>query len=144
MVTAVGIAKLVEEYRPFLPDGFLEERDAIEADLAGGRSVDQMQAKGKGSAENRAISKLILAELSLLLCTEDPRYTELRQGAHVVEMTVASAIGRVVSSELGLSQDTAIACVLLLWQVCRRVGVDNFCRLCPPRSNAGGDPEGDR
>ena len=127
------IAKLAVRYRSCLPDGFLEERDAVAADLAAGRSVDSMQPRGQGSARNRAISKLVLAELSLLLCTEDPRYETLRQGAHVVEMTVASTIGEVVSEQLALDQETAVGCVVFLWQVCRRLGVDRFCRLCPPQ-----------
>lgn len=141
-VDNVELAKLVEEYRWFLPEGFLAERDAVAVDLAAGRSIDRMQARGEGATRNRDISRRVLAELGLLLCTEDPRYEKLRQAVGRVEITVASTIGRVVSKALDLDEEAAIGCVLLLWQVCRRVGVNNFCRLCPPPHDTDDTPGG--
>ena len=132
--TDVRIATLAGEYRLLLPEGFLEERNAVEADLANGRPVDWIQTKGQEPAKNRTISKAVLAELSVFLCTNDSRYEGLRRGAHDAETTVASAIGKVVGTALDLNHDVATGCVLFLWQVCRKVGVDNFCRLCPPPS----------
>ena len=52
--TDVRIATLAVEYRSLLPEGFLEERDAVESDLANGRPVEWIQAKGREPARNRA------------------------------------------------------------------------------------------
>ena len=125
----VAIGRLAEEYRRHLPEGFQSEVDEVEAALLKGRLVDAIQAKGGKEERNRNISRCVLSELRELLCGKGLRYGGVRKGGRALELGLAVAMGKTVGEALSVDEESATACVLFLWQVCRRVGAKRFCEL---------------
>ena len=123
-----------EQHRPLLPEGFIQEVDALEAELVQNRSIQPMVAKGRGRAwktSNVGIRAAVLEELRLFLCTDHSRYKDLRtQGGKLTKDAVLFIAG-VIGGILSLPAGVATACVAFLAMSCLRVGVGTFCRLMP-------------
>jgi len=131
-----------EEHRALLPDGFAQEVDSVESALASGRTLEAFRTKGKGIAKksNAGIRAAILDELSLYLCTDHPRYAELRSAEKTFTKQVMLVVAGVIAATVGISTAVATACVSFLALACLRIGVATFCRLNPPPAEGKKSP----
>ena len=134
--TEQELAVLAAAYREYLPEGFEEEVAVIETELAGGRDILAIRERGsrgrKGSVAR--IRSAVLEELSLFLCSKDPRYKDLRKTGNTLSKDAANFIAGVVAGALSLSAGVATGCVAFLSLAALRVGIGTFCRLNPPPS----------
>jgi hypothetical protein len=132
------LVELAEKHRRFLPKDFLRDVDAVAADLAADRSIELMRTKGQSArrSSNVRIRSAILEELSLFLCTEDPRYASVRGEGKKVTKSVVQFVAGVIVGSLGLASGAATGCVAFLALACAHVGIGAFCRLNPPPGSA--------
>jgi len=128
------LVAFAEEHRQFLPEGFLEEVDALESELVQDRSILPLRAKGRGRRKNSnvRIRAAILEELSLFLCSDDARYKDLRGTGKKLTKDATKFIAGVIVGTLGITSGIATGCVAFVALACMRVGIGVFCRLNPP------------
>jgi hypothetical protein len=123
-----------EQYRQFLPEGFIQEVHSLESELVQNRPIQSIAAKGRGKAwktANISIRAAILGELALFLCGDHSRYKDLRtQGRKLTKDSVIFIAG-VIAGTLGITSGAATAGVAFVALACLRVGVGTFCRLYP-------------
>ncbi len=137
-----------EQHRHLLPEGFMEEIDALESQLVQNVPIRPTRVKGQMDASTPSNSELraaVLKELSLFLCSDDTRYTDLRGTGRKLSKDAVHFIAGVIVGTLGIASGMATACVAFVALACLRVGVATFCRLNPPpRKLRGVDPTAGR
>ncbi|MEO8657984.1 MAG: hypothetical protein ABI693_05915 [Bryobacteraceae bacterium] len=133
-VTNTEVIYLAEQYRADVPDGFLREVDILAADLVQERVIAPVRSKGgrRHQPSNTQIKSAILGEISLLLCSDDPKYKSLRGQGNGVTKDAVHFIAGVIVATLGLASGAATGCVAFLVLACARVSVGVYCRLNPP------------
>lgn len=134
------VVAVAEKYRADVPAEFLRELDSLAADLASGQEIVNVRAKGRRRVGREPssgdIKSVIIDELWLLLCTNDPKYKKLRGKGDVIGTDVVHFIAGVVVASLGLASGMATGCVAFAVLACTRVGVAVFCRLNLPSADS--------
>jgi hypothetical protein len=121
------LVNLAESHRGDLDDTFFAYRDTIEMELLDGRSPD-VRLRGLGDRW-ASVTRAVLEELRLLLCTKDKRYDEVRKsGAGLTKLAIPS-IAAYVAGALGLSLGLVTAVAAFLALVVLKVGAGAFCRV---------------
>lgn len=139
----LNLVAFAEEHRHLLPEGFVEEIDSLESQLTQNIPVLATRAKGSRRSSkmtNARICAAILQELSLFLCTDEPRYQELRGTGRKLTKEVVHFIAGVIVGTLGIASGMAVACVAFVAIACLRVSLATFCRLNPPSRHREVEP----
>ena len=83
---------------------------------------------------NGSICQTILGELSLYLCTSDPKYDTLRSQGENATTALVAMLGGTVATKFAISSMTATACVAYVALAVVKLGVGVFCDRYPPPS----------
>jgi hypothetical protein len=119
---------LAEEHRGDLPPGFDAMSQELEVLLANGRDIPHL-TRGDGGSLNHRIRKAVLQELRGFLCTDDPRYAQVREHGGTITRTSTAGIAAYVAGAVGISAGMATACVAFVALAVLNVGVGTFCRV---------------
>lgn len=135
---SLDLKRFVDDYRASLPAGFDEEVLLLESDLAEGRKLATWQPRGAENEidhvtiNNVSLRNAILRELSLFLCSDHPRYADVRgRGKELTSISV-SMIAGYLAATIGLSLGVATAAVGFIALAISRVSLGVFCQLCDP------------
>lgn len=136
MVVNRELVSLAEQHRDEVPPDFIREMDSVEADLAAGRELTVVRSRG-GSKSRRKVSSsdiksAVMQEISIFLCTNDPKYKSLRGQGNVLGKDVVHFIAGFIVASLGIASGMATGCVAFAALACTKVGIAVFCRLNPP------------
>ncbi len=122
-----GLARL---HRHELPPHF--EAEMCHWGVAASRNLDLESDEPSGDARNQSIRDLITRELSLYLCTEDPKYESLRAEGKNATTALVAMLGATVAAALGLPLAAATGCVAYVALAVAKLGAGVFCELYPP------------
>jgi len=127
-MTQTDLVLLAEEYRGSLPPGFDGESQELAVLLESGAPITEL-TRGKGGSINRRIRQAVVCELRDFLCTNAPRYDEVRAHGKVITRTSLASVSAYVAGAVGISAGAAMACVAFIALAVANVGVGAFCRL---------------
>lgn len=131
------LVELAEQYRSVVPDDFFREVDSLSADLAQNRPLMKMTQKGgKRDQTSSRLKAAILEELSVLLCTDEPRYASVRNDSKKITKDAVHFMAGVIVATVGVTSGVATGGVAFIAIACARVGVGVFCKLNPPPKGA--------
>lgn len=126
---APDLAGIAENERASLDPDFFEYRDHIEHSLALADYPSEVRFRSlETNGFGAKLAAAALEELTLLLCTNDRRYAEVRARAGNFSNTVLPAVAGYVSATVGVSVAIAGAGVAFVALAILRVGVGSLCR----------------
>ncbi len=133
------VARLAEDYRPELPPEFFTFCDLVESALEHGEWPSLGPSRG-GDAPflSSAVIAAILEEIRLLLCTTNPRYTDIRRRGRSMLTAGIPAIAGYIAGVFGIPVASATGAVAFLVLAILRVGVAVFCRISAPNAQTHG------
>jgi hypothetical protein len=137
------LREAAEGGRRALPDGFLPFLDYVESALSSGVKPQFFVSKGPGddsTSQGTRLGWAVLEELKLLLCTEHPRYADVRTEGRVLAKTSVAAVAAYVAGAVGISMSIATAAVAFAVLLVARVGIAVFCRYFPGQGALQPDP----
>ena len=85
---------------------------------------------------NRSIRAIIVRELSVYLCTDDPKYGSLRAEGRNATTALVAMLGATVATASGLPLAAATGCVAYVALAVAKLGATVFCDLYPPPARA--------
>jgi len=138
-----ALAVLAEENRKHLPPVFFEDLDEIETALARGQSLTEAKRSATQSTKKKGvrgrqhweptIRDAILTEFSILLCTDDPKYSNVRSFGRQVSTPAVKTIAAVVAGvTIGPFYSLVVGAAAFIGLAIGTVAVESFCRLNPP------------
>ena len=116
-----------EEHRSDLPPGFAALSEELTMLIDNGRPLDDL-SRG-GTSLNYRIRRAAVLELRGFLCTNDPRYEEVRTHGKTISRMSLTSIAGYVAGTVGISAAMATACVAFVALAILNVGVGTFCRV---------------
>ncbi len=124
------LAQLALLHRNDVPPTFAVEAFDLRANIPSERILEREEPTGQHT--NQSIRTLIVRELSIYLCTDDPKYGSLRSQGENATTALVAMLGGTVATTLGLPLATATGCVAYVALAVAKLGVGVFCDLCPP------------
>jgi hypothetical protein len=128
----LALLELGEKHRSDLPHGYLSVLDRTETEIRGCRPIGSTRARGALGTGTRLANKLrdaVLAELYLLCCTKNSKYTDLRRRGEVFSQAAAASVAGYVAATLGIALAAATAGVAFAMLLLLRLGQGTFCAL---------------
>ena len=125
------LLRVAEEWRARLDASFFQYRDYVEARLEENEWPEPLRfySAETGADESQArLVDMIMAELHLLLCSNDKRYGEVRKSGKVFSQAALPAVAAYVAGACGVSVGLATGGVAFIAIAVFRVGVGVFCR----------------
>jgi hypothetical protein len=143
------LAALAEENRAYLPPAFFEELSAIETSLVLGQDPTEVmrglsekrraKKRGAGAEYSPELRNALLTELSILLCTDDPKYAHVRGfGRQVTAPSVKAIAAIIAGATFGPVFGLVVGMAAFIGLAIGSIGVEAYCRLRPPPSKDGG------
>jgi hypothetical protein len=124
------LVNLAERSRSTLPTEFFAYRDYIDQKLSEGSWPSPLTYRSSGGEGVWArVGNAALAELHDLFCTQDARYSHVRDSATSFSRTALPIVAGYVAATAGISVAFASASVAFVAISVFRVGVGVFCRI---------------
>lgn len=129
------LAQIAEVGRARLPKGFGEYSDYIEASLFRGEWPKPLSVRGESDSVGARLADAVLKELRILLCEDDKRYADVKQGAESFWKLALPSVAGYVAAASGVSVAAATSAAAFIAIAVLRVGLGAFCRLNPRESS---------
>ena len=120
------VAKMVRQYYINIPDEYLKSVNELEICLRA--KQDPIFLTRGGVTDNvLKIRNAILKEIRLFLCTDDPKYKDLREMEKILSTSFVMMVSKLIFSEFPIPENIAIGLVAMICEKVLKVGKDSFC-----------------
>ena len=133
-----ALAAIAENGRSEIPEEFFRHRRHVAACLEARMWPEPLvtrKATGSSGPWSR-VAYAALAELRLLLCTQNKKYEDVRVKAGSFTKVALPAVSGYVAGTLDISLGVATACVAFVALCVFRLGAGVFCSMTEPRAAA--------